>query len=48
MLFNFLYPLADQFSVLNVFRYLTFRTGVAGISALVVSFMFGPLLISVS
>ena len=47
MLFNFLYPLADQFSVLNVFRYLTFRTGGAVITALVVSFMFGPLLISV-
>ncbi len=26
MLFNFLYPLADQFGLFNVFRYLTFRT----------------------
>ncbi len=46
MLFNFLYPLADQFSLFNVFRYLTFRTGGAVITALVVSFVFGPLLIS--
>ncbi len=42
MLFNFLYPLADQFSVLNVFRYLTFRTGGAVMTALVLSFLIGP------
>ena len=47
MLFNFLYPMADQFPVLNVFRYLTFRTGGAVITALIVSFMFGPALISI-
>ena len=47
MLFNFLYPLADQFSALNVFRYLTFRTGGAVITALVVSFVVGPYLIGV-
>ncbi len=47
MLFNFLYPLADQFSALNVFRYLTFRTGGAVITALIVSFVFGPYLIRV-
>ena len=45
MLFNFLYPLADQFAAFNVFRYLTFRTGGAIITALVVSFVIGPLLI---
>ena len=45
MLFNFLYPLADQFAAFNVFRYLTFRTGGAVITALVVSFVIGPLLI---
>ena len=45
MLFNFLYPLSDQFAVLNVFRYLTFRTGGAVITALVLSFVFGPVLI---
>ncbi len=46
MLFNFLYPLADQFSVLNVFRYLTFRTGGAVMTALILSFVFGPYLIN--
>ena len=45
MLFNYLYPLADQFSGLNVFRYITFRTGGAMITALIVSFIFGPILI---
>jgi phospho-N-acetylmuramoyl-pentapeptide-transferase len=45
MLFNFLYPLADQIAAFNVFRYLTFRTGGAVITALVVSFVIGPLLI---
>ena len=47
MLFHILYPLADQFAVLNVFRYLTFRTGGAVITALIVSFVFGPMLIRV-
>ena len=45
MLFHFLYPLSDQFAVLNVFRYLTFRTGGAVMTALVLSFVFGPMLI---
>ncbi len=45
MLYNFLFPLADQFSVLNVFRYITFRTGGAVITALIVSFVIGPALI---
>ena len=46
MLFHILYPMADQFAVLNVFRYLTFRTGGAIITALVISFMFGPVIIN--
>ncbi len=45
MLFHLLYPLADQFAFFNVFRYLTFRTGGAVITALVVSFVIGPPLI---
>jgi phospho-N-acetylmuramoyl-pentapeptide-transferase len=45
MLYNFLFPLADQFSFLNVFRYITFRTGGAVITALIVSFVIGPALI---
>lgn len=45
MLYHLLFPFADQISVFNVFRYLTFRTGAAVITALVVSFVFGPRLI---
>lgn len=45
MLYALLFPLADQFPVLNVFRYLTFRTGGAVMTALVISFVIGPTLI---
>jgi phospho-N-acetylmuramoyl-pentapeptide-transferase len=38
--------MADQFPALNVFRYLTFRTGGAVITALIIGFMFGPVLIN--
>ena len=47
MLYNFLYPLADQFAALNVFRYLTFRTGGAVMTAMIISFVLGPWLIGV-
>lgn len=33
MLYNLLFPLADVFSPFNLFRYLTFRTGGAVITA---------------
>ena len=45
MLYHLLYPLADQISVFNVLRYLTFRTGGAVLTALILSFFFGPLVI---
>ncbi len=45
MLFHILFPLAEQFGALNVFRYITFRTGGAMMTALIVSFLFGPVLI---
>ena len=45
MLYNLLYPLADQIGVFNLFRYLTFRTGGAVMTALVVSFLAGPAVI---
>ena len=45
MLFNLLAPLADDFGLFNLFRYLTFRTGGAVLTALVVSFICGPILI---
>jgi phospho-N-acetylmuramoyl-pentapeptide-transferase len=45
MLYNLLYPLSDQVSFFNLFKYLTFRTGGAVITALLVSFIFGPAVI---
>lgn len=42
MLYNLLAPLADEFIFFNVFRYLTFRTGAAVMTALIISFIFGP------
>jgi phospho-N-acetylmuramoyl-pentapeptide-transferase len=42
MLFNLFSPLADEAIVFNLFRYLTFRTGGAVVTALLVSFIFGP------
>ena len=40
-----LVDLSDKLSVLNVFRYITFRTGGAVITALLFVFMFGPTII---
>jgi phospho-N-acetylmuramoyl-pentapeptide-transferase len=45
MLYALLFPLADQIGVFNVIRYITFRTGGAVMTALVVSFLIGPALI---
>ena len=45
MLYHFLFPLADQISAFNVFRYLTFRTGGAMMTALIISFLIGPWMI---
>ena len=38
--------LADQFSVFNVFRYITFRSGAALITSALIVFMFGPMIIN--
>tara|TARA_B100001765_G_C19464414_1_gene320826 strand:- start:57 stop:1145 length:1089 start_codon:yes stop_codon:yes gene_type:complete len=45
MLFNFSAHFVDQFTALNVFRYITFRTGGAMLTALIVSFVCGPYII---
>ena len=45
MLYNLFRPLADQFILFNLFRYITFRSGAACITALIVSFWLGPRLI---
>jgi phospho-N-acetylmuramoyl-pentapeptide-transferase len=41
-----LFELSDKISVLNVFRYLTVRTGGAMMTALVFVFLFGPVIIN--
>ncbi len=46
MLYHLLYPLHTEFSVLYVFRFITFRTIYATITALLISFILGPWLIS--
>jgi phospho-N-acetylmuramoyl-pentapeptide-transferase len=45
MLYHLLYPLAGDIRILNVFKYLTFRTIYAMITALVLSFLVGPWII---
>ena len=45
MFFNLIAPLADQIIAANLFRYLTFRAGAACITALILSLMFGPMMI---
>ena len=46
MLYHLLFPLADEFNVLNLFRYITFRTGGAIMTAMVLSFWIGEPLIN--
>jgi len=45
MLYHLLYPLHTTYSFFNVFRYITFRTIYAAITALVICFVAGPWLI---
>ncbi len=42
MLYHFLYPLRDYFFGFNVFRYITFRAAMAGITAFLISLLIGP------
>ncbi|WP_417453826.1 phospho-N-acetylmuramoyl-pentapeptide-transferase [Kiloniella sp.] len=45
MLYEIFLPLADDYSLFNVFRYITFRSGGAVLTALLISFIFGPKII---
>ncbi|MCL4847067.1 MAG: phospho-N-acetylmuramoyl-pentapeptide-transferase [Acidobacteria bacterium] len=45
MLYHLLYPLHQQISLLNVTRYITFRTAAASITALAISLLLGPWMI---
>lgn len=42
MIYHLLYPLGIEFIVFNVFRYITFRSVYALLTALVISIVFGP------
>ncbi|MEM1409686.1 MAG: hypothetical protein AAGG79_02945, partial [Pseudomonadota bacterium] len=45
MLYHFFAPLADEFQLFNLFRYITFRFGGATLTALIIAFVIGPGLI---
>ncbi len=45
MLYHLLYPLHEIFSILNIFRYITFRSAGAALTAFIISLIFGPILI---
>ena len=45
MLYHLLYPLHTTFSVFNVFRYITFRTIYASLTAFFICFLLGPWMI---
>ena len=45
MLYHLLYPLHTTFSVFNVFRYITFRTIYASLTAFLICFLLGPWMI---
>ncbi|ADK80675.1 phospho-N-acetylmuramoyl-pentapeptide-transferase [Sediminispirochaeta smaragdinae] len=45
MLKELLLPLVSRFSAFNVFQYITFRSAYAAVTALFISFLFGPWLI---
>jgi phospho-N-acetylmuramoyl-pentapeptide-transferase len=46
MFYHLLYTLQDHVSAFNVFRYITFRTAMAALTALMVSLLLGPSLIA--
>ncbi|MCI0545733.1 MAG: phospho-N-acetylmuramoyl-pentapeptide-transferase [Candidatus Rokubacteria bacterium] len=45
MLYHLLVPLAKDYIIFNVFRYITFRAAMATVTALIISFVLGPWLI---
>ncbi len=45
MLYNLLYPLAQDISLFNLFKYLSFRSGGAVLTSLLISFIVGPRII---
>jgi phospho-N-acetylmuramoyl-pentapeptide-transferase len=45
MLYHLLYPLSDTFILFNLFRYISFRAAGATLTALLLSLIFGPIII---
>lgn len=45
MLYHFLYPLREYFFGFNVFKYITFRSALASVTAFLVSIILGPMVI---
>ncbi|MBN2564976.1 MAG: phospho-N-acetylmuramoyl-pentapeptide-transferase [Candidatus Eisenbacteria bacterium] len=45
MFYHLLYPLRDLISAFNIFRYITFRSAYAAVTALLISFLLGPIFI---
>jgi len=45
MFLKLFFPLVKYFSALNIFKYLTFRSAYAAVTALLIAFLFGPWLI---
>jgi len=45
MLYHLLLPLSENFNLFNLFRYITFRTAGATVTALLISLILGPLVI---
>jgi phospho-N-acetylmuramoyl-pentapeptide-transferase len=45
MFYHLLYPLHTEWSILNVFQYITFRAAYAAVTALLISFVFGDWMI---
>src|SRR5262249_11787613 len=46
MIYPVFFPLAYQLQAFNLFRYITFRSGGAAVTALLISFLFGPRIIA--
>jgi phospho-N-acetylmuramoyl-pentapeptide-transferase len=46
LLYHLLFPLADDFGAFNLFRYITFRSGGAVLTAMLISFLFGGRIIA--
>jgi len=45
MFYHFFYPLSSDYSIFNVFRYITFRSAYSGVTALVLSLVLGAYMI---